>query len=107
MFLHVSAVLGVRLGVAGGILDDLQADLAPWRAGRGAVLIEPFVIFDLEAVFLFTYAIAVREVGWAGYIEVLIFIGILMAALIYLWRLGALDWRTKKQIQQQSSYKKY
>lgn len=66
-----------------------------------------FVIFDLEAVFLFTYAIAVREVGWAGYIEALIFIGILMAALVYLWRLGALDWRTKKQIQQQSSYKKY
>ncbi|MBT4522296.1 MAG: NAD(P)H-quinone oxidoreductase subunit 3 [Halieaceae bacterium] len=65
-----------------------------------------FVIFDLEAVFLFSYAIAFREVGWPGYIEVLIFVGILVAALVYLWRLGALDWRTAKQIQQQSSYKK-
>ena len=53
-----------------------------------------FVIFDLEAVFLFAWAIAFREVGWSGYLEALIFIGILVAALVYLWRLGALDWGT-------------
>ena len=51
-----------------------------------------FVIFDLEAVFIVAWALAVRSLGWAGYIEVLIFIGILLAALVYLWRLGALDW---------------
>ena len=51
-----------------------------------------FVIFDLEAVFLFAWAVAARELGWAGYAEVLIFIGILVAALVYLWRSGALDW---------------
>ncbi len=51
-----------------------------------------FVIFDLEAVFIFTWAIAVPELGWAGYIEILIFIAILVATLAYLWRLGALDW---------------
>lgn len=51
-----------------------------------------FVIFDVEAVFLFAWAVAFRELGWAGYIEVVIFIGILGAALAYLWRLGALDW---------------
>jgi NADH-quinone oxidoreductase subunit A len=51
-----------------------------------------FVIFDLEAVFIIAWALAVRELGWAGYIEILIFIGVLMAALVYLWRLGALDW---------------
>lgn len=51
-----------------------------------------FVVFDLEAMFIFAWAIALREVGWAGYIEILIFIGILVAALIYVWRLGALDW---------------
>ncbi len=56
-----------------------------------------FVIFDLEAVFIFAWAVALHEVGWAGYIEILIFIGILVAALIYLWRLGALDWETIKQ----------
>jgi NADH-quinone oxidoreductase subunit A len=52
-----------------------------------------FVIFDLEAVFLFAWAIAVREAGWAGYAEVLLFIMVLLATLAYLWRVGALDWR--------------
>jgi len=51
-----------------------------------------FVIFDLEAVFLFAWAVAARELGWPGYGELLIFVGILAAALAYLWRLGALDW---------------
>ena len=51
-----------------------------------------FVIFDLEAVFIFTWAVAVRELGWTGYIVILIFIGLLLAALLYLWRVGALDW---------------
>jgi NADH-quinone oxidoreductase subunit A len=52
-----------------------------------------FVIFDLEAVFLFGWAIAVRETGWAGYAEVLLFIVVLLATLTYLWRVGGLDWR--------------
>jgi NADH-quinone oxidoreductase subunit A len=52
-----------------------------------------FVIFDLEAVFLFAWAVAVRETGWAGYAEALLFITVLLATLVYLWRVGALDWR--------------
>src|SRR5574340_1051912 len=51
-----------------------------------------FVIFDLESAFLFAWAIAVREVGWAGYWSALVFIGVLLVALVYIWRLGALDW---------------
>lgn len=51
-----------------------------------------FVIFDLEAVFIFLWAIAGRELGWAGYCELLVFIGVLSATLAYLWRVGALDW---------------
>ena len=54
-----------------------------------------FVIFDVEAVFIFAWAISLRETGWIGYIEMLIFICILVAALVYLWRMGALDWGTK------------
>jgi NADH-quinone oxidoreductase subunit A len=56
-----------------------------------------FVIFDLEAVFIVAWAIAIRQAGWAGYIEVAIFIGILVATLAYLWRLGALDWSPRKR----------
>ena len=51
-----------------------------------------FVVFDLEAAFLFAWAIAFRELGWLGYIEVVVFVGVLLVALIYLWRVGALDW---------------
>jgi NADH-quinone oxidoreductase subunit A len=52
-----------------------------------------FVIFDLEAVFLFAWAVSVREVGWAGYAEAAVFIAVLLATLVYLSRVGALDWR--------------
>ncbi len=56
-----------------------------------------FLIFDLEAVFLYAWSVSVREAGWPGYVEALVFIGVLGAALAYLWRLGALDWgRSKK-----------
>lgn len=54
-----------------------------------------FVIFDLEVVFVLAWAVALRELGWAGYVEILIFVGVLFAALVYLWREGALDWGTK------------
>jgi NADH-quinone oxidoreductase subunit A len=57
-----------------------------------------FVIFDLEAVFIYAWAVSVRESGWAGYVEVLIFIIILMAGLLYLWRMGALNWRKQKRL---------
>ena len=56
-----------------------------------------FVIFDLEAVFIFAWAVAARRLGWVAYAEILIFVGFLLLALVYLWRVGALDWGTKKQ----------
>lgn len=56
-----------------------------------------FVIFDLEAVFIFLWAVALRQAGWTGYIDIAVFIAILVAALAYLWRLGALEWGTVAQ----------
>jgi len=51
-----------------------------------------FVIFDIEAVFLFAWAVSVREVGWSGFWGAAIFIVILLAGLLYDSRVGALDW---------------
>jgi NADH-quinone oxidoreductase subunit A len=51
-----------------------------------------FVLFDLEAVFIYAWAVSLRAAGWAGYGEMLFFIGVLLAGLIYLWKIGALDW---------------
>jgi len=50
-----------------------------------------FVIFDLETIFLFAWVIAFDEVGWLGFIEASIFILVLLVALIYLIRIGALE----------------
>ena len=51
-----------------------------------------FVIFDLDAAFLIAWAIAFREVGWPGYIGASIFTGVLLAILVYEWRIGALNY---------------
>ncbi len=51
-----------------------------------------FVVFDVESVFIFAWAVAFRELGWSGYVAMVVFIGVLLAMLAYLWRVGALDW---------------
>jgi len=51
-----------------------------------------FVIFDVEALYLYAWAISVRESGWMGFLEGATFIGVLTVSLIYLARIGALDW---------------
>ena len=51
-----------------------------------------FVIFDLEALFLYAYAVSVREVNWLGFTAAAIFIAILFVGLIYEMRLGAMNW---------------
>ncbi|PKV75209.1 NADH-quinone oxidoreductase subunit A [Pontibacter ramchanderi] len=50
-----------------------------------------FVIFDVETIFIFSWAIAFPELGWYGYFGVLVFIGMLVVVLVYEWRNGALD----------------
>ncbi len=50
-----------------------------------------FVIFDVETIFIFSWAIAFRELGWVGYAGVVVFIGLLFIVLIYEWRNGALN----------------
>ena len=56
-----------------------------------------FVIFDLETVYIFAWAVAFYELGWFGYLAVTVFILVLVIALIYEWKSGALDWGVKKR----------
>ncbi len=61
-----------------------------------------FVVFDLEAVFIFAWVIAFDDLarmglGWAGYVEMAVFIAVLVAGLVYLWRQGALDWGPERR----------
>jgi NADH-quinone oxidoreductase subunit A len=66
-------------------------------AARYYLLAMLFVVFDLEAVLLMGWAVAAREVGWAGYGAALVFVLMLVIALVYLWRSGALDWGPSRE----------
>ena len=64
-----------------------------------------FVIFDIEALFLFAWSVSVRESGWTGFVEALVFIAILLAGLVYLFRVGALDWAPEARRKRQAKLK--
>lgn len=51
-----------------------------------------FVVFDIEAVFLYPWAAQFRELGWFGLVEMLLFLTVLGATLVYAWKKGALEW---------------
>jgi len=51
-----------------------------------------FVVFDIEAVFFYPWAVAFDTIGWYGFVEMVLFIVLLFVAYIYAWRKGALDW---------------
>jgi NADH-quinone oxidoreductase subunit A len=51
-----------------------------------------FIIFDLEAAFLFPWAVSLGETGWAGWITMMVFLLELIIGFIYAWKKGALEW---------------
>lgn len=84
---------------------DGQPDPTPYECGMepvGSPWVSPnirfyvfalvFVIFDAEALFVFPWAVNMREFGWMGLWELLVFVGIVFVGLIYAWRRGALRW---------------
>ena len=52
-----------------------------------------FLIFDVEGAFIFSWAIALRDLGWWGWFEIVFFIAVLLLSLIYIWMKNGLDWR--------------
>lgn len=51
-----------------------------------------FVIFDIEIIFLYPWAVAFKDIGLIGLVEMMIFIGLFVLAYVYAWRKGALEW---------------
>ena len=51
-----------------------------------------FLLFDIEVAFLYPWAMALRDLGWTGFVQVLLFMGILLPGFVYIWRKGVLDW---------------
>ena len=51
-----------------------------------------FIIFDIEAIFIYPWAVIVHGLRWFGVLEMAVFVAILLVALIYVWKKGALEW---------------
>ena len=51
-----------------------------------------FLLFDIEVAFLYPWAMALRQLGWPGFAQVLLFMTLMLAGYVYVWRKGALDW---------------
>ncbi len=53
-----------------------------------------FILFDIEIIFFYPWAVAFRELGWGGFVAMLSFTGVLLAGFIWVWKKGALEWET-------------
>jgi NADH-quinone oxidoreductase subunit A len=54
-----------------------------------------FLVFDIEAAFLYPWAVVARDLGWFGVVAAAVFVGTLVVALVYVWKQRALDWGTE------------
>lgn len=56
-----------------------------------------FLLFDVEAAIIFAWAVAARKLGWPGYALAVLFISTLAVGLVYVWKLGGLDWSSRSR----------
>ena len=81
--------------------DPFESGVVSVGSAQGRISVEFyliaifFVIFDLETVFIFAWAIAFFELGWQGYFSMVVFVTVLIIGLVYEWRSGALEWGVK------------
>src|ERR1700751_354867 len=62
-----------------------------------------FLLFDIEVAFLYPWAMAIRDLGWNGFAQVVLFLALLLAGYVYVWRKGALDWGSDRPIARRRS----
>jgi len=96
--LTVSFLLG-RKGRRGGVKEEaFECGMEPFYAGRRRfsvkfyVVAMLFILFDIEVVFLYPWAITYRKLGMFAFVEMLVFLGVLFLGWFYVVRKGALDW---------------
>jgi NADH-quinone oxidoreductase subunit A len=79
-------------------LEPFECGKAPIAVSEGHFAIKFsttaifFIIFDIEMMFVFPWAVVYRQLGVFGFMEMLVFLAILMLGLLYIWRKGGLDW---------------
>ncbi|MGH7765664.1 MAG: NADH-quinone oxidoreductase subunit A [Candidatus Dormibacteraceae bacterium] len=111
VLIYVLIILGllgalVTLSFVLGPSKPFKAKLEPYESGivpdtpahrrtsvRFYLTAMLFIIFDVEAIFFYPWAVLLRQLKWFGLIEMLVFMGILLIALAHIWRKGGLDWQ--------------
>jgi len=99
------AVVNIVLGKLVGPRQPTAEKLAPYECGMPPVgdarerhpvkfylVAMIFLLFDIEIAFLYPWALAVRELRWAGFLQLILFFAILLAGYVYVWRKGVFDW---------------
>ena len=56
-----------------------------------------FLLFDIEVAFLYPWALALRDLRWVGFLQILVFFSLLVAGFVYIWRKGVLDWSRREE----------
>jgi len=108
LFLLVGLAVGVAPVVLGTLLGPRKPDpekYSPYECGfeafedarmkfdvRYYLVAILFILFDLEIAFLFPWAVVVNEIGLAGFLAMMVFLGILTVGFVYEWMKGALEW---------------
>ena len=113
-WLGVVIMMGLGLGFAGTMIglsallgprNPTPEKLAPYECGMPPVgdarerqsvkfylVAMIFLLFDIEVAFLYPWAMALRDLGWTAFVQVVLFTVLLLAGYVYVWRKGALDW---------------
>ncbi len=118
-FLPILIMIGLGVGFAAGSVALSQflgpkkptpEKLAPYECGMPAVgdarerqsvkfylVAMIFLLFDIEVAFLYPWAVAFKDLGMMGFVQVLSFFGLLTTGYIYVWRKGAFDWSGERK----------
>ena len=109
-FLLLGAAVAVAFGMIGishlfGHVRKSRTKLYPYECGmpvadsarkrssiRFYIVAMLFILFDIEAAFLYPWAIMFRQLGLFGFLEMIVFLGVLVVGYIYCWRRGGLQW---------------
>jgi len=108
LFIAVAIAIGVAPMVLGKLLGPSRPDpekLSPYECGfeafedarmkfdvRYYLVAILFILFDLEIAFLFPWAVVINDIGFAGFLAMMVFLGILTVGFVYEWMKGALEW---------------
>jgi NADH-quinone oxidoreductase subunit A len=108
LFILVGIAVGVAPMVLGRVLGPHRPDpekVSPYECGfeafedarmkfdvRYYLVAILFILFDLEIAFLFPWAVVLNEIGFAGFLSMMLFLAILVVGFLYEWKKGALEW---------------